>query len=236
MIFNYPVSAIDDNDTNYNLNIERDTILNQTKLFINKDDVQDTIIIYAVSHSFDSITQIDNLTWSYIYTLMPGKIDRGMTTYNQVVIRLINKALKIVYYSNYLYADRNIDSMGFFLSSKVVPFLSDTVERPFVEYKNVEYEIYDALINRDSLKAIFYLHYDQNQKVYYNVMDTLNGIYYVKPIKSDGKSEALRKVFINHEVVPALKSKRFYYIYYRKYWFHVEGNRLISLQPLENQK
>lgn len=211
------------------IEVKRNPLKKVVELYLKDNNVSvDSISIVDFDFNFDSLTQINDSVWSFIYStskLKSANLDRN----KEILIGESNKKINIVYvgesFCGFLPKNKKEEEYYYYLKYQVL--LNDSVIGPHVKcidfIKNLEEKITP---HKDSLTIITKLKYDAQKKIYFTNTINLNGDYdfWPKDQQSEGGLDA-RKIKFDNEVFFAIEVHNRSYIYYRNEWLELKYNK-----------
>lgn len=221
---------------NIQLSVKHDTINYRAIIFLSiNDSLTDSTVIEKVSFDYHSFTKVNDTLWHYIYSQhSPLFKEDGINSYKQIIIEILDKKIHFSYVGTYWYSslhNKNV-SYGYFWDQQYHLNLNDTILGSHLRFKRTTHIIDENDVKIDSSDNIILLNYDSEKRIYYNKIDTLNGIYTFFLSNPSFPQNDFVKVHINNEVVLSIEP----YFYYKGKWFILSGLKEYSqsIYPFQN--
>jgi hypothetical protein len=210
---------------NSTLNIRRDYINQTATIYLqNRNKIEDSLMVHNLNFRIDSLLQITNQLWHYIYSIRCGS---NCKVRNQIIISCFKNKLHIEY-------------AGLHSASYEFDDLYDTINRTLkakdvMKYPNyyVEYLFNNSFFyNKPSVKEYVYkgktpdngtgdvlikeLKYDRVNRIYYTEREALHGDFtFISPESGEGINKKI------NEHVYILKFKESESVYLNNTWFEI---------------
>lgn len=161
----------------YRLHLQKDSNNNTVSIILLVNNyASDSIAIKQVQTDIDSLIQLNDSAWHYIYKL---KVEHTRLVYDQLVIEPLNNRLIFSFVGTYHYSFHPSEDFkyGYFWETNQNLIISDSIQ-PHIHYTKYAMEIEEKYATYDTLQYIHYLNYNPQQKIYYTQIDTLDGKYH----------------------------------------------------------
>lgn len=200
----------------------------RTKFFLKENNIiLDSLIIKYVDFSFDSMQKINDTTIHYMYSTLDSPFD-NLKLIIQKVLMIKDGRLIVSFVSTYSSQNLPNDTLkyGFFWRYNNNFCYNSNLSESYVEYEYFRYDINEDDFSIDSTKAKVPLLFDQNKRIFYSEIDTLNGDYSFRTTNyhnscGSSKIESDEQVQILEEQVFRLNIGKNSYFYYKNNWFTV---------------
>lgn len=224
------------------LKINRDSLKGENILYLTiNNQVKDSLVMGDMDYLKDSLIQINDTLWHYIYSI-GFDTSHNIVTIRQVLIQELNHKIHFSYVSDYdfhIIQDRD-DPHTHLFNYKYTLILNDTNGyRIDMFYHQIRFV--DGENSIDTARSVVFLDYDADKKIYYSSKDVLNGEYQFslkEPKKRLYDYKDAIKIQLENEEVYSIAIGKSHYIYLEEKWFIFQKypyhTKVISLLPIES--
>lgn len=215
-----------------------------TILLTINDTIRDSVTIEDLDFEIDSLAQINDSTWTYIYSFGSSE-SHSMRFSRQILLQELNGKIHFPYVSLFRFKmgfEVKEENRLYIARADYILNLTDSIV-PHIKMNSFKKSILEGDVTVDSTSAITYLKFDPEKRVYYSSRGILDGAYelqFKEPERREYNDNNDMLIYLKSAAIFELKIGRAHYIYYKDRWFIYEvfgktRRRLTPLIPIEEE-